>query len=110
VTETNPFDMLREKRPAMYALMSNMVSIMLAKSHDYNEGQGDSYENLRSSAKMGIAPWRGVLLRMSDKFSRLCSFSNKQEYQVKDESFRDTLIDMANYSLLAVLMWDEEKG
>ena len=107
-SEHNPFELLREKRPAMYKLMSEMVSIMLAKSHDYNEGQGDSYENLRASTKMGIPPWKGVLLRMSDKFSRLCSFANKQAYEVKDESFRDTLVDLSNYCLLCVLMYEEE--
>ena len=105
----NVFELLREKRPAIYVLMARMVTLLLAKSHDYNEGAGDSYENLRSSKALGVPPWRGVLLRMSDKWSRLCSFAKTQTYKVKDESFIDTLLDMANYAILAVMDIEGER-
>lgn len=70
-----------------------------AKNHDY-EG---SFE--RSFKKFGlIAP----VVRMSDKMSRLEALCTKQA-QVKDESIRDTLLDLANYAIMTVMELDAQK-
>jgi hypothetical protein len=58
---------------------------------------------------MGIPAWKGCLIRLSDKFSRLCSFARKEDYQVKDESIEDTLLDNAIYSLICILLYREYK-
>ena len=51
----------------------------------------------------------GVLVRIGDKLSRLSSISKKQITLVNDESLRDTLIDLHNYSAMAIMLLDEEK-
>ena len=51
----------------------------------------------------------GVLVRMGDKIRRLQSISNSGIQLVNDESLRDTLIDLHNYSAMAVMLLDEEK-
>ena len=56
---------------------------------------------------MGIPAWKGCLVRLSDKFSRLCSFAKKEQYEVKDESIEDTLKDLAVYALIAVILYRE---
>ena len=45
----------------------------------------------------------GVLVRMGDKIRRLQSISNSGIQLVNDESLRDTLIDLHNYSAMAIL-------
>lgn len=39
---------------------------------------------------------------MGDKYNRFCRLI-KAEAQVKDESIRDTLIDLANYAIMTVM-------
>ena len=50
----------------------------------------------------------GVLVRMGDKIRRLQSISNSGIQLVNDESLRDTLIDLHNYSAMAILLMDNK--
>jgi hypothetical protein len=50
----------------------------------------------------------GVIVRMQDKINRLVSVSKKNVSFVKDESLRDTLIDLHNYSAMAIMLMDEK--
>jgi len=49
----------------------------------------------------------GVIVRMGDKIQRLQSITNKGISLVNTESLRDTLIDLHNYSAMAVMLLDE---
>ncbi len=49
----------------------------------------------------------GVVVRIGDKVQRLASISKTQVTLVKDESLRDTLMDLANYASMAVMLLDE---
>ena len=51
----------------------------------------------------------GVIVRMGDKIQRLLSISNKGVALVDNESLRDTLIDLHNYSAMAIMLLDEKK-
>ena len=44
----------------------------------------------------------------SDKFARLCQFAKTEELKVKDESVIDTLQDLAVYSLLCIMLFEEK--
>lgn len=73
---------------------TSMAETFAEKNHDY----GNSF--FVSLDKRGLV---AALVRMEDKMNRLDSLS-KQEAQVKDESLIDTLLDLANYSILTS-MW-----
>jgi hypothetical protein len=49
----------------------------------------------------------GVLVRMGDKISRLQSISATGVNLVEGEKLRDTLIDLHNYSAMAIMLMDE---
>ena len=49
----------------------------------------------------------GVLVRMGDKISRLQSIDKNKIALVNDEKMRDTLIDLHNYSAMAIMLLDE---
>jgi len=51
----------------------------------------------------------GVLVRVGDKIRRFVSVSQKGVALVNDEGLRDTLIDMYNYSAMAIMLMDEKK-
>jgi len=75
-----------------------MLDTMERKNHDY--AGWEEYKNFTLVEKLwvcSVEQW--VLVRMSDKFSRLSTLLNK-EAKVKDETITDTLIDLANYSII----------
>lgn len=49
----------------------------------------------------------GVLVRMGDKTRRLSSIEKNKIINVNDETLRDTLIDLHNYSAMAIMLIDE---
>ncbi len=49
----------------------------------------------------------GVIVRLGDKIQRLMSVSKSNLQCVEDESLRDTLIDLHNYSAMAIMLMDE---
>ena len=49
----------------------------------------------------------GVLVRLGDKIKRLQSVTKKSVSLVEDEKIRDTLIDLHNYSAMAIMLLDE---
>ena len=91
-----------------YELLNKMRQVHDAKRHDYADVE-DVFKNFRTSELAGIPAWKGVAIRIGDKFSRLMSFVKQNELKVKDESIRDTLIDMANYALICAILYDETK-
>ena len=51
----------------------------------------------------------GVLVRLGDKIKRLQSIDKNKIALVSDEKMRDTLIDLHNYSAMAIMLLDENK-
>lgn len=51
----------------------------------------------------------GVIVRMGDKISRLSTISNSQISLVNDETIRDTLIDLHNYSAMALMLLEKNE-
>lgn len=78
-----------------------MIAITKAKNADYTGTDPDPFSNFSRVHSLGICSIeQGFLVRMTDKLSRISSFVQKGVLEVKDESVEDTLLDLANYSLL----------
>lgn len=93
--------------PRYLALLDEMRTLHQKKSADYGTGE-DPLANLRASVAMGIPAWVGVVLRMNDKMARLNSFAKKRV--LVNESFQDSLRDIACYALLALALYEEESA
>jgi len=93
--------------PEFYQLLKELAELHSNKNHDY--AGDDPLSNFLLSEKMGIPAWKGCLVRMSDKISRLWSFASKDKFLVKDESVIDTAKDLAIYSLLLILLYKRER-
>lgn len=50
--------------------------------------------------------WAMPRIRLSDKLNRFKMLSRAGDSKVKDESLRDTLIDLANYAIMSVMELD----
>lgn len=82
-------------------------SLMERKNADYG-GTHDPFANFRMSALLHLDPSMGVLLRMQDKMARLVSFIEKGNLAVTEESWRDSIIDIINYSVLLAGLLEEK--
>jgi hypothetical protein len=81
-------------------------AIHLSKSEDYGSAV-DPLANIRNGARfVGIEPWRGCMVRLSDKVTRLETFNRTGK--LRHETVEDTLIDLAAYALLALTLYREE--
>ena len=88
-----------------FELLEKMKDIHLKKDADY---AGDMpLKNLRYSENFGIEAWRGVLIRMGDKWSRILELTKNGKTHVEDEKLEDTLLDLANYCLLCIILMRE---
>jgi hypothetical protein len=83
-------------------ILKRMAAIHKVKNADY----GSSY-NL-ASALLGIPAHVGLLVRMTDKLARACRLAQGQTPQVEGEALQDTLLDLANYAVLAMLALQEK--
>lgn len=68
------------------------------KNHDYGDSFGETFE------KLGII---SAVTRITDKVNRLQILCTK-ESKVKDESIRDTLMDLANYAIMTLIELDSD--
>jgi len=76
----------------------------LRKSHDYGTGE-DPMANLRDTGKFGIPPWLGSMVRLNDKVNRIASFAKKGT--LVNESVEDSLIDIAVYAAMTLVLYRE---
>lgn len=87
---------------------AKMKAVLINKGHDYSDTD-DRLANFRLSEMMGLPAWKGILIRMSDKMARLLQFSKKGLLEVKDESLEDTLLDLANYAVLCLAAYQDNR-
>ena len=79
----------------MQAIQIEALELFRKKNIDY----GDAF------AKYGII---GVLMRMEDKLQRSMSITKNGVNLINTEGIRDTLIDLHNYSAMALMLLDDE--
>lgn len=91
-TDSTKFDIHRD-------ICDTLNTLYRAKNADY----GDSFANTRKVVS------NAILVRLNDKISRLNSLMRGNKQQVKDESIKDTLMDLANYAILELVEMECEK-
>ena len=96
-----------EQSKRFYELLNTIKNLHDAKKHDYGAKE-DIFANFRLSALTGISPWKGSVVRMGDKYSRICSFIKNGDFKFKEENIKDTLLDMAIYSLITIVLYEQE--
>ncbi len=91
---------ITEKIEKHKELLDCLHQMYIAKNHDYGDSVHDTY------MKYGITSF---LVRLEDKLNRARTISSKSQ-MVEDEKLKDTLLDMANYAILAVLELEDNNG
>ena len=79
-----------------------------AKNHDYATAE-NPYKNLEGVERIGIEAWRGIVIRLMDKFERVQQYCVNGELAIKSEGMEDTFKDIAIYSTLAMILFRREQ-
>lgn len=74
------------------------------KQKDYGT-PSDPFANVRASEDFGIEPWVGAMVRANDKMRRLQSAA--QGSTLVNEGIEDSLLDLAVYSIIALVLYRE---
>lgn len=86
-------------------LLDDMHDLYIKKNADYGNSVHDTYE------KYGLVSF---LVRMEDKLNRVRNLNKDDvkisDVKVKDEKIEDTLMDLANYAILAIMELKREKS
>ena len=91
---TNTNCKTKDRITQMITVQKEALELFKKKNQDY----GDAFANYGTI---------GVLVRMGDKIARLQSITQKSVSLVNTESLKDTLIDLHNYSAMAIMLLDE---
>lgn len=80
----------------MTSVMNEQRQLARKKNNDY----AFAVDNIGITGKLGLA------VRLFDKVCRILSLVSSKKQLVKDESIRDTAIDVANYAVFLVMVLD----
>lgn len=86
--------MMTDRPAQLQRVQQEALELFKRKNKDY----GDAF------AECGPV---GVVVRMGDKLARLRSVTAQRIALVDDETLRDTLLDLHNYSAMAIALLDE---
>lgn len=83
------------------------LEIIKRKNQDYAK-DSNPFSNFDLSRLVGIDPKRAILVRLSDKLSRISNLIDKPP-AVVEESCRDTALDAINYLAIFLAYLQSEK-
>ena len=99
---------MNKQSKRFYEILNVIKELHDKKRHDYGANE-DIFANFRLSELSGISAWQGSVVRMGDKYARISNFIKKGEFKFKEEGIKDTLMDMAIYSLITMILFEEEE-
>lgn len=92
-------------------LLDEMRDVHVAKNAGYSgEDNPDSWANFRLAEMFGVSSLKGCYIRMMDKIARISSLTKNKNNDKVGESIKDSLLDLAVYSLIAICLFEEEQG
>ena len=108
VNHGGPFRLLEKESVVttpFLEIVDEIVAMHNKKQADYGR-TGDPFANVRASADFGVDAWKGCMIRANDKMRRIQSFAVKGS--LENESLEDSLLDLAVYSIIALVLRREQ--
>ena len=97
---------MSEGHPEFLKVLDEIRAMHLRKGQDYGTKR-DTFANVRSAEEFGLEAWKGAILRANDKMARLKAFCVNGK--LANESVEDSLLDLANYAMIALVLFREGK-
>ena len=90
-----------------FLMVAKMVDTFVKKNTDYagTDGQkADMLANFREAEDLDVTMLKGILVRAGDKWKRIKNLTKEARAgMVADETVVDTMLDLANYMLIAIV-------
>ncbi len=81
-------------------IATDLASLYARKNNDYGNSFADTYQRFGPVS---------ALTRMSDKFNRACQLAlYPKDQKINDEGLKDTLLDLAAYSIMYAMELERE--
>lgn len=93
--------------PRFYELIDTISDLHHRKNSNYAR-KGEPLSNFQECESFGVPAFQGALVRMSDKWCRIKELSGGTPDAV-GESVKDTLMDLAVYSLIAIILYEQSE-
>lgn len=90
-----------------HELLGEIGDLHDRKGADYGSPE-DPFLNIRQGHEFGIEPWKNSMSRAGDKMVRIKQFAKTGK--LENESVKDSLLDLASYSIIALILLEEENG
>lgn len=81
--------------------LKRMWKLYSRKNHDYGDSVSRTFDDY------GLTSF---LVRMDDKMNRLKTINQTQQIACDDEKIEDTLLDLANYAILAITEMQDRRN
>jgi hypothetical protein len=92
-------------------LLEVMKELHIRKNAGYaGDDNPDAWANFRMAEAFGVSPFKGCLVRMSDKYIRVTNLVRDPKNEQVGENIKDTLRDLAAYALIAVCLLEEQEA
>jgi hypothetical protein len=104
---TPAFQKYRPGTDSFIAVLEELRELHLRKTLDYGVDE-DALANIRNSADViNVPAYAACVLRMADKMQRLRAFFRRG--QVEFDGVEDTLLDIAAYAAIALVVYREHR-
>lgn len=87
-------------------VLDQLEALHNRKSADYGNAS-DPFLNVNAARHFGVKPWVAALVRANDKMVRLSQAAQGSE--LVNESVEDSLLDLASYAIIALILFREEE-
>jgi hypothetical protein len=88
------------------AVLKEMGELSDLKQKDYGTDD-DPFANVRAAEEFGIPAFMGAVIRLNDKVTRLKAYARNGT--LANEGVEDNLIDIANYAVIALILFRERQ-
>ena len=88
-------------------ILEELLTLHDRKQKDYGTDK-DPFNNVRGAEEWGVKSWVAALVRASDKMRRLQKAAKGGSLEF--ESVNDSLRDLANYAVIALVLYEQDQG
>lgn len=90
-----------------HQVMEELGLLHDTKQEDYGR-ENDPFANVRAAEEWDVPAWVGAMIRATDKVRRLQAF--RRNGRLSNEGVEDSLKDLAVYSVIALVLYEEATG
>ena len=107
VSITSPYQFRHPLSARFHQFLKDIGDLHDKKQRDYGTKE-DPFANIRGATEFGVAPYIGAFLEMNGCMQKIKSLSVNG--RLENDAVENVLKDMAVFSLIALVLWEENES